>query len=69
MNIWLLLFLFLLIGVGIFGCIKWLQIFNSPDGERYRRMRTQGPFAPLSEEDVADTEQRRKNRSSTDRVL
>ncbi len=61
MNIWLLLLVVLLVGVGLFGCIKWLKIFNSPDGERYRRMRTQGPFAPLSAGDVAHDEQRRKN--------
>lgn len=33
---------------------KWLQIFNSPDGERYLKRRLQGPFTPLSEQDKAD---------------
>lgn len=61
MNIWLILLLFLFIGIGIFGCIKSFEVFNSPDGERYRRMRTQGPFAPLSEADVTNDEKPRKN--------
>ena len=60
MAIWLSLLVFLLIGIGIFGCIKSLDVFNSPDGERYRRMRAQGPFAPLTKEDVANDENQRK---------
>jgi hypothetical protein len=33
---------------------KWVQIFNSPDGERYLKRRLQGPFAPLSGADKAE---------------
>lgn len=41
----------------------WLgyQLFkyhNSPDGERHRRMRMQGPFVPLSKEEIAADEER-----------
>ena len=27
--------------------IKLFRVFNSPDGERFQRMRTQGPFVPV----------------------
>ena len=60
MNIWLTLLLFLFLALGVYGCVKWFDIFNSPDGERYRRMRTQGPFAPLRPEDIGEDEQRQK---------
>lgn len=26
--------------------VAYLRVFNGPDGERYARMRMQGPFAP-----------------------
>lgn len=28
----------------------WWKLFNTPDGERYLKMRTQGPFIPVSED-------------------
>ena len=60
MNIWLTLLLFLVLALGIYGWVKWFDIFNSSDGERYRRMRTQGPFAPLNPQDIAEDGQRQK---------
>ncbi|WP_309681250.1 hypothetical protein [Polaromonas sp.] len=30
----------------VLALIKLLRVFNSPDGERYLRLRTQGPFVP-----------------------
>ena len=35
---------------------KWVQIFTSPDGERYLTRRLQGRFVPLSEKDNAKDE-------------
>ena len=39
--------------LAIFGLVKLFRIFNSPDGERILRMRTQGPYVPLSAEESA----------------
>lgn len=35
-----------------------LKFYNSPDAERYRKRRVQGPFVPLSEADLAEDEAR-----------
>jgi hypothetical protein len=35
-------------------------MFNSPDGERLARRANQGPFVPLSREDIAEDEARRQ---------
>lgn len=32
---------------------RFIKMFNSPDGERYAKQRMQGPFVPLSEDDIA----------------
>ncbi|MBI2751063.1 MAG: hypothetical protein HYX43_17500 [Burkholderiales bacterium] len=40
--------------------IKLFAVFNSEDGERYRKMRMQGPFIPLSAEDIEEDERRHK---------
>ncbi|MDL2357648.1 MAG: hypothetical protein QFF03_20530 [Pseudomonadota bacterium] len=32
---------------------KWFKIFNSPDGERYMKRRAQGPFVPLSADELS----------------
>lgn len=45
--------------VGLYGWWKWIEMFNSEDGERYRRQIMQGPFAPLTEEDQREDEHRR----------
>ena len=34
------------------------KLFNSPDGERYRKQRMQGPFFPISAEEIAEDEAR-----------
>lgn len=36
------------------------KAFNSPDGEQYLKRRMQGPFVPLSKEEVASDEARRR---------
>jgi hypothetical protein len=37
--------------VAAFVLVRVLKILNSPDGERYQKMRMQGPFVPLDPED------------------
>ncbi len=44
----------------IVGLWYMVRLWNSPDGERYRRRGMQGPFVPFSEEDIA-AEKRRTN--------
>jgi hypothetical protein len=53
-----LVILALCLPLALFIAFKWIKIFNSADGERYMRRRTQGPFAPLSGEDSADDQTR-----------
>ncbi len=36
----------------------YVKLFNSPDGERYRKRRMQGSFVPLSAEEIAEDEAR-----------
>jgi len=61
--VWILLVIALICIFGIWGLFRMFSIFNSPDGERYRKMRMQGPFVPLSAEEIEEDE-RRKNRRS-----
>jgi hypothetical protein len=54
-------------GAGVFGVVAWIAVilfrfYNSPDAERYRRTAIQGPFAPLSEADLAADEKRIRER-------
>lgn len=58
----------LCVGVALYFAFRLLTSFNSPDGERYRKRRMQGPFVPLSAEEIAEDEARiagprRKSRS------
>lgn len=46
----------------IAGLCRLVRLWNSPDGERYLRMKAHGPFVPLSAEDIAEDERRRKER-------
>jgi hypothetical protein len=48
---WLVFWGVLLVIVGGYGWAQWFKVFNSPDGERYTRWRTQGPMVPLSTPD------------------
>lgn len=48
----------LCVGAMIYFAFRLLQLFNSPDGERYRKRRMQGPFVPLSAEEIAEDEAR-----------
>ena len=58
-NLWVVITILAIVAVGVYGWWKWLNMFNSPDGERYSRAVTQGPLVPLSPEDIeADTKRR-----------
>ncbi len=37
--------------------LVWWNVFNSPRGERYMRMRTQGPFVPVDSSPSPESEQ------------
>ncbi len=50
--------------VAILALIKLFKVFNSPDGERYRRMNVQGPFVPLSAEEIEADRKRIESRSA-----
>ena len=38
---------------------RFIKMFNSPDGERFAKRRMQGPFVPLSEDEIAEDEARK----------
>ena len=49
-----------IVGAFVLGAIVigvWWKLFNSADGERYLKMRMQGPFVPI---EADDTEQVKK---------
>lgn len=52
------LFILAVLVASAWGWVKVFQTFNSPDGERYRRLKMQGPFVPLSQEDIEEDERR-----------
>ena len=60
MNKYTLLFFIvpLSLAAGIYSAYKLLKFYNSPDAERYRKRSMQGPFVPLSAEDIAQDEAR-----------
>ncbi len=60
--VWILFLIVLIVLFGIWGLFKSFSVFNSPDGERYRKMKTQGPFVPLSSEEIEKDEQRKSQR-------
>ena len=63
-----LLLVGILVLVGAVALVVWikvLRIYNSPAGEKILRMRMQGPFVPLSPEEIAQDEQRIKAKSDS----
>ena len=42
----------------VYLAFRLLKLFNSPSGERYRKRRMQGPFVPLSAEEIAEDKAR-----------
>ena len=47
------------LAVAVWAAITLFRFYNSPDAERYRRTEMQGPFVPLSKEDIAADEKRK----------
>ncbi|MBK6595315.1 MAG: hypothetical protein IPG23_22775 [Burkholderiales bacterium] len=59
MQSWILLLLMVVVpAVALIGMVKLMRALNAPDWERNRRIRMQGPFVPLSAEDIAEDERR-----------
>lgn len=54
----LILFAVFAIVAGVFVALKLLKYYNSPDGERHGKRRMQGPFVPLSAEEIAEDDAR-----------
>jgi hypothetical protein len=52
------IFIILFVPLALYCFYKWFEIYNGPDGERYRRMKVQGSFAPLTTEDIEQDKQR-----------
>jgi hypothetical protein len=48
---------------GLWMLVKVFQLYNSPDGERYRKLRMQGPFVPLSTEEIEADRRRAEGRT------
>jgi hypothetical protein len=40
-----------LFALGLYGWLEWFAVSNTADGEHYRKLRMQGPFAPDSDGD------------------
>jgi hypothetical protein len=45
-----LLSLAVFLGAPVLGIWLYFRLFNHPDGERYLKMRNQGPFVPVPED-------------------
>jgi membrane protein implicated in regulation of membrane protease activity len=48
---WTIVIFVAMLVVGAYAWYRYLKFLNSPDGERYQKMRTQGPFVPLPPEE------------------
>jgi hypothetical protein len=53
--------------VAAFVLVRVLKILNSPDGERYQKMRMQGPFIPLDAEEKAGGDSRENDARDDDK--
>ncbi|MGZ3158993.1 MAG: hypothetical protein ACXU7H_07910 [Burkholderiaceae bacterium] len=64
MGTWqLILTLIAVIAMAAFGIYLYIKVFGGENGERYIKMRMQGPFVPLSKEEIEEDEERKKNSS------
>ncbi len=48
------LFVVLILLVPVLAVFLWWKVYNTPDGERYLKMRRQGPFLPSGVEGSKD---------------
>lgn len=63
LNVYLLLGGFVLVvAMAVVVAVIATRAANSTDGERRLRTRMQGPFVPLSEEDIAEDDARARQR-------
>jgi hypothetical protein len=49
-----------------YAAFRLWKAFNSPDGERYLKRRMQGPFVPLTPQERASDEMRKRQGSQRD---
>ena len=42
-----------------YAAYRLWKAFNSPDGERYLKRRMQGPFVPLTKQEISNDEARK----------
>jgi hypothetical protein len=59
-NTILLIFGVVVVPLGGLLAYTWWKLLDSPSGERYMKWSTQGPFTPLSREDIAEDEARKQ---------
>ncbi len=57
-NLFIVLLIVAIVVVVIIVKVVAFRMLNSPDGERYQKMRAQGPFVPLGAEEIAEDEAR-----------
>ena len=43
--------LIIIIGAPVIGILLWIKAFGGEDGERLQKMRMQGPFVPVDDEE------------------
>jgi hypothetical protein len=55
-NTILIIFAVVVVPLGGLLAYQWWKLLNSPSGERYQKWRAQGPFTPLSRDDIAQDE-------------
>lgn len=53
MEIFIVLFILL---IPVVAAYLWWKLYNTADGERYLKMRMQGPFAPASGDEGKENE-------------
>jgi hypothetical protein len=54
-SLWVIL---IIIGTLVLGIWLWVKVSRGENGERWAKRRSQGPFVPLSAEEIAADEQR-----------
>lgn len=59
-NTILLLFFGVCGPIAVYLAYQWWKMLDSPDGERWLKRRMQGPFVPLSTDELAEDDARRR---------
>jgi hypothetical protein len=67
METWkMVLTLIVVIGAPALGIYLYIKAFGGKNGERYIKMRMQGPFVPLSKEEIEEDRKRVNTASSVE---